>query len=198
MVHSRPGRPEGRGKIERFFRTVREQFLVEVAHSEVPSLAALEDRFIAWLETSYHRREHSETKEAPIERFSRLAKPVFPGQAQLREAFLFSEARTVTKTCTISLHGNSYEVDAALVGRKVELIFDPFDLEKVEVRYMGRSFGQAVPHKIGRHSHPMAKPAPEPGPPSGIDYLGLLSERHRAEVGRPIGYRGLAEGGDGK
>ena len=34
---------------------------------------------------------------------------------------------------------------------------------------MGRSFGQAVPHKIGRHSHPMAKPAPEPGPPSGID-----------------------------
>lgn len=198
LVHSRPGRPEGRGKIERFFRTVREQFLVEVAHSEVPGLASLEDRFVAWLETSYHRREHSETKEAPIERFSRLAKPVFPGQAQLREAFLFSEARTVTKTCTISLHGNSYEVDAALVGRKVELIFDPFNLEQVEVRYMGRSFGQAVPHKIGRHSHPMAKPAPEPGPPSGIDYLGLLSERHRAELGRPIGYRGLAEGGDGK
>ena len=195
LVHSRPGRPEGRGKIERFFRTVRDQFLVEVAHSEVPSLAVLEDRFVAWLETSYHRREHSETKEAPIERFSRLAKPVFPGQAQLREAFLFSEARTVTKFCTISLHGNSYEVDAALVGRKVELIFDPFNLEQVEVRYMGRSFGQAVPHKIGRHSHPMAKPAPEPGPPSGIDYLGLLSERHRAELGRPIGYRGLAEGG---
>ena len=31
LIHSRPGRPEGRGKIERFFRTVREQFLREVA-----------------------------------------------------------------------------------------------------------------------------------------------------------------------
>ena len=109
----------------RLVRTVRGQFLVEVAHSEVPSLAVLEDRFAAWLETSYHRREHSESKEAPIERFSRLAKPVFPGQAQLREALLFSEARTVTKFCTVSLHGNSYEVDAALVGRRVELIVDP-------------------------------------------------------------------------
>ena len=45
LVHSRPGRPEGRGKIERFFRTVREQFLVEVAHSKVTGLEALERAF---------------------------------------------------------------------------------------------------------------------------------------------------------
>jgi len=32
LVHSRPGRPQGRGKVERFFRTVREQFLVELDH----------------------------------------------------------------------------------------------------------------------------------------------------------------------
>gem|GEM_PF-4991902 len=57
------------------------------------------------------------------------------------------------------------------MGRRVELIFDPFNLEQVEVRYLERSFGLAVPHKIGRRSHPMAKAAPEPGPPSGIDYL---------------------------
>ena len=40
----------------------------------------------------------------------------------------------VSKTATVSLHGNRYEVDAALVGRSVELLFDPFDLGKVEVR----------------------------------------------------------------
>ena len=91
LVHSKPGRPEGRGKIERYFRTVREQFLVEVAHSEVPTLEVLEERFVAWLEQAYHRHPHSETGEAPIERFSRMAKPRFPSPEQLREAFLFSE-----------------------------------------------------------------------------------------------------------
>jgi len=196
LVHSKPGRPEGRGKIERFFRTVREQFLVEVAHSEVPSLEVLEERFVAWVEQSYHRRVHSETGEMPIERFSRLAKPLYPSQELLREAFLFSETRTVTKLATVSLFGNAYELDAALVGRKVELVFNPFDLEKVSVRYMGRDFGLAVPQKIGRHSHPMAKPKAEPGHPTGIDYLGLLEARHKAELGRLIGYKDIAaEGG---
>ena len=191
LVHSKPGRPEGRGKIERFFRTVRGQFLVEVAHSDIPSLDVLEERFVAWVEQSYHRRQHSETGEAPIERFSRLAQPRFPDQELLREAFLFSETRTVTKLATVSLFANSYEVDAALVGRKVELVFDPFNLEKVVVRYMGRDFGLAVPQKIGRHSHPMAKPKAEAGPPTGIDYLGLLEARHKAELGRLIGYRDM-------
>ena len=58
-----------------------------------------------------------------------------------REAFLWSQERTVTKTATVSLHGNQYEVDAALVGRKVELVFDPFDLTRIEVRYQHRPFG---------------------------------------------------------
>jgi putative transposase len=191
LVHSRPGRPEGRGKIERFFRTVREQFLVEVAHSGVSTLEVLEERFVAWLEQSYHRREHSELAEVPIECFARMAAPKFPAPELLREAFLFSEARTVTKVATVSLFGNNYEVDPALVGRKVELVFDPFDLEHVVVRYMGRDFGEALPHKIGRHSHPMAKPVTEPRPASGIDYLSLLAARHKDELSRPIGYKDL-------
>jgi putative transposase len=137
LVHSKPGRPEGRGKIERFFRTVRDQFLVEVAHSEVPSLEVLEERFVAWVEQSYHRRVHSETSEAPIERFSRLAKPRYPSPELLREAFLFSETRTVTKLATVSLFGNAYQLDAALVGRKVELVFDPLWRDPRKGSYVG-------------------------------------------------------------
>ncbi len=194
LVHSRPGRPEGRGKVERFFRTVREQFLIEVAHSKVATLDALEEHFEAWLEQSYHHRRHSETGEVPLARFSRLGAPKFVSPGLLREAFLFSEARTMTKVATVSLFGNNYEVGPALVGRKVELVFDPFDLEHVEVRYMGRDFGAALPQIIGRHAHPMAKPAVEPGPPSGIDYLSLLADRHRQELGRPIGYKDLEAG----
>lgn len=201
LVHSRPRRPEGRGKVERFFRTVRDQFLVEVAHSEIGSLEVLEERFVAWTERVYHTRVHSETGETPLERFAKLGPPVIPDDALVREAFLFFEWRTVTKTATVSLFSNHYEVDAALVGRRVELVFDPFDLTHIEVRYMDTSFGEAVPQRIGRHSHPMAKPAPEPGPRTGIDYLGLVDEHHRAELAKQIGstrYAALTDTSDGE
>jgi putative transposase len=193
LVHSRPRRPEGRGKVERFFRTVREQFLVEVAHSEIPTLEVLEERFGAWVERVYHRRRHSETGEIPLERFERAGPPVIPLESLVREAFLFFEWRTVTKVATVSLFSNHYEVDAALVGRRVELVFSPFDLEHIEVRYMDTSFGEAVPQKIGRHSHPMARPVPDPGRTTGIDYLGLVETQHRAELGKQIAVTRYAE-----
>lgn len=195
LVHSRPGQPEGRGKIERFFRTVRDQFLVEVATREVADLGEMNRLFAAWVETSYHRRVHSETKTTPLERFVAAGPFTIPTPAQLHEAFLWSEQRTVTKTATVSLHSNTFEVDAALVGRRVECVFDPFDLTTIEIRYQGRSMGNGVPQVIGRHTHPMARPEAAPPPAaSGIDYLALLADRHAAELterARPIDYSTL-------
>jgi len=103
----------------------------------------------------------------------------------------------VTKTATLSLHGNTYEVDAALIGRKVEVVFDPFDLTTLEVRYQGRPMGIAVPHRIGRHVHPDARPdlPPPPAAPTGIDYLGLVAEQHRAELAVRINYTDLSSTG---
>jgi hypothetical protein len=99
----------------------------------------------------------------------------------------WSEVRTVTKTATISLHGNAFEVDAALVGSRVEVVFDPFDLETVEIRFKGRSMGSGVPVSIGRHAHPSARPEAAPRPaPTGIDYLGLLAQRREAELAQSI------------
>ena len=163
LVHSTPGRPQGRGKIERFFRTVREQFLVELTPeraAEIADLAELNRLFTAWVETTYHPRTHSETGVAPMARWlDGLPSPLpRPTPTQLREAFLWSEHRTVSKTATVSLHGNTYQVDELLVGRKVELVFDPFDLTELAVRYSGREFGTAVAHRIGRHTHPKAPP----------------------------------------
>jgi putative transposase len=192
LVHSRPGRPQGRGKIERVFETVRLQFLVEVEARLPADVAELNRLFSAWVETVYHRRVHSETGQAPIERLLAGGPLVLPTQAALHEAFLWSETRTVTKTATISLHGNSFEVDAALVGSRVEVVFDPFDLESVEIRFQGRAMGQGIPVRIGRHSHPQARPEAAPAPaPTGIDYLGLLAERREAELARSINYAQL-------
>ena len=62
----------------------------------------------------------------------------------------------------------------------MELIFDPFDLASIEVRWQGRPAGQAIPHVIGRHAHPKARPeqpAP-PAPATGIDYLAMIDATH--------------------
>lgn len=194
LVHSKPGRPEGRGKIERVFRTVRDQFLVEAAHAQLEDLRALNEAFAAWVETVYHRAIHSETGEAPLERFMAAGPPVLPAPAELHEAFLWAEKRVVTKTATVNLFSNRYEVDVALVGRQVELIFDPFDLTDIEVRFAGRSMGKATPLVIGRHSHPAARPEAAPPPtPTGIDYLALITRRHAEELARGVNYAKLVE-----
>ncbi len=195
LTHSAPGRPEGRGKIERAFGTVRGQFLVEVDPATVTTLEELNSRFSAWVESVYHRRVHSETNEAPIERFLSAGPPAIPPPELLREAFLWSEQRTVAKTGTVNLFGNRYEVDPALVGRRIELVFDPFDLGHVDVRFEGRAMGEAVAHVTRRHSHPRAveDPAP-PSEPSGIDYLGLVTARHHDALEQRIAYVCLPEG----
>ena len=78
------------------------------------------------------------------------------------------------------------------MGSRVEVVFDPFDLESVEIRFQGRSMGQGLPVSIGRHSHPQARKEAAPAPaPTGIDYLALLAERREAELARSINYAQL-------
>jgi putative transposase len=202
LIHSTPGRPEGRGKIERFFRTVREQFLIELSTPDtdgaaIADLATLNRLFVAWVETVYHPRIHSSTGAAPLTRWrDGLTHPLaLPTPARLREAFLWSAQRTVARTATVSLHGNLYQVDPVLVGRAVELVFDPFDLADVEVRYRDRSYGSATVFRIGRHSHPKARVEQAdrtPPPASGIDYLRLVGTAHDSQLGERVNYHALA------
>jgi len=197
LVHSRPGRPQGRGKIERFFATVRSQFLVEIADDQLTSLAELNRLFAAWVEQRYHHRPHRETRQTPLARFTAADTPQVPSPEQLREAFLWAEIRMVTKTAMVSLHGNHYEVDPALVGRRVQLVFDPFDLEHLEVRLNDQPFGVAIPHELKVHVHPKATAeAPDTldgmdTTPTGIDYLALVEAEHRQATRRSINFADL-------
>jgi putative transposase len=201
LIHSRPGKPEGRGKIERFFRTVRDQFLVEIGDAAwVRSLADMNRLFQAWVETEYHQAVHSETGEEPIARWARAspAERAVPDPGRLREAFLWSERRRAAKTALVSLHGNSYQVDAWLAGKYVELVFDPFDLDRVEVRLAGKPAGTAVPFTVSRHRHhkartPDGQRRAEPAP-TGIDYLAALGDSWDSGLKEQVSYRSLAVG----
>ena len=201
LVHSAPGRPQGRGKIERFFRTVNDGFVVEIAAGEgkpgrqVRDLAQMNRLFTAWVENVYHRRTHSETGMAPLARWMTGAPFPVPAPADLAEAFRWSEHRTVSKTALVSLHGNRYQVDPQLVGRRVELVFDPFDLTFLRVRLDGADAGTALPFQINRHAHPKARPevpAEEPPPTTGIDYLALIDAQHAAELANKVNYAAFA------
>ena len=198
LVHSAPGRPEGRGKIERFFRTVRGQFLAELTEAraaQVTGLDELNKLFTAWTETVYHLREHSETGQPPLARWEAGGPFPSPSLPDLAEAFRWSEWRTVSKTATVSMHGNRYQVDPGLSGQRVELVFDPFDLTVLSVRSGGRDAGTATPHHITRHSHPKARPEPLPGDDApratGIDYLALLGEQRSGQDKKPVNYSAL-------
>ena len=143
----------------------------------------------------YHQAVHSGTGQTPGERFHTPGSVLAPLEpAVIDEAFLWQDFRTVTKTGTVSLHGNQYEVDPALTGRKAELLYNPLDLTcGVRVRYRGTDMGTAIPHVIGRHSHPRTSPAaPTPAQPTGIDYLRMVAGEHRAGQATAINFQALA------
>ena len=90
----------------------------------------------------------------------------------------------MTRTATVPLEGNHYAVDPSLVGRRVELRYDPEDLTRIDVYYEGRPAGVATPFVIGRHTHRAVPQAARPTPtPTGIDYLGLVAAAHEEAAG---------------
>jgi len=184
LVHSQPYSPEGRGKQERLNRYIREAFLAEATHHGIESLDALNDLFAAWAAQVANRRAHAETGQAPIERFEGGGPPRRADPARLREAFRWSVTRKVTRTATVPLEGNSYAVDPALTGRRVELRYDPEDLSRLDIYLDGRPAGAAVPFVTRRHVHRAVPQAARAAPaPTGIDYLGLVAAVHDEEAG---------------
>ena len=205
LTHSQPGKPAGRGKIEKVFQTIQQQFLVEVtavaddpARHPVAGLDELNDLLDHWVREVYHHRVHSETGESPQARYDAAGPAGSPDAALLREAFSWSAVRLVRKTATVALEGNVYSVGPFLVGRKVELVFDPFDMTGLTVWWAGREVGRAVPQVIGRHAHPKAPPDEDPQPVeyTGIDYLGLVAAAGQARAAGQLRLSNL-DSGDG-
>jgi putative transposase len=194
LMHSKPYAPQGRGKQERLNAYIRQSFIAEMEDRGISDFEELNDFFMAWAEQVANTRRHAETKQPPIERFLDNHTPCIPASAVLAEAFRWSMVRRVTKTATISLLANRYQVDPALIGRTIELRFDPEDLTRIDVFDHGVAAGVATPFVIGRHVHPAVPQAAPPPPPvhpePGIDYMGLVAAAHTETLGQgSIAYR---------
>jgi putative transposase len=199
LVHSRPYVSEGRGVMERFNRTIKEAFELEVrTRPELPTLEELNAFWRAWLEERYHHRPHSETGEPPIERWTRLLASTEvrrPDPVLLDEVLRLQARRTVhRKTSTVEVGGVFFVVDTALRSRKVRVLYDPNDLSSVLVYYDGRRIQRAVPQVPGEH--PVAAVPSSPPPKPSVDYLELLRRDHeqrRAQDLTAIRFRAFDE-----
>ncbi len=143
LIHARPYQPQGKGKQERWFRTVRAQLLATLASADTDSLEALNRRLWAWVEAEYHHSPHRGLDGAtPLDRWAMNGPPVrLAGtQPDLDALFLFEAKRRVQRDRTVSLNGTLFEVDAALVGQNVLLRYDPAApaARGIEVWYEGR------------------------------------------------------------
>ena len=149
LVHARPYRPQGKGKQERWFRTVRMQLLSKLGPEDLASLEALNRRLWAWVEGEYHHNPHRGLDgETPLDHWARTASGVrYPsGKLDLDDLFLDEVRRRVHQDRTVSVHGRIYEVDPVLVGRSVIVRYDPERPDRpVQVWHEGSRHADAPP-----------------------------------------------------
>jgi len=153
LLHAKPYHAWSKGKIERFFHTLQQDFeaSLRLPGHNVSTLEELNGRLADWLQTLYHVRHHEGIGMSPQERFARGSTQVrtLDPHTDLERLFYAQVLRVVRKDGTIRLNNDLYEVDLALRGLEVRLRFDPWTLARVEVDYRGQAFGLA--RKVDRH-----------------------------------------------
>lgn len=139
-ITCQPFSPEGKGKLERFFRTARQSFITELEHDKVEHLHQLNSKFWAWLEQDYHQQLHSSTNEAPIIRWRQNVTGFVRkiDEQQLQNIFLWREKRHVNKIGLVSLLGLKFEVSSFLQGKTVEIRYNHFNLSEILIYLDGR------------------------------------------------------------
>ena len=179
ISHTPPYQPEGRGKIERFFRTLREQLLANLDRQHLLTLDELNERLWAWIEQRYHCAEHASLGTTPLARWQRDIERVrqLRPDTDLHRLFFYRVDRRVRRDSTFMLHKHFYEVPSHLAGESIEVRFDPLDLSQVEIYFQGQSQGwaravdpvvnaQLPSHKAENSPTPEAdskrKPSPRP------------------------------------
>ncbi|WP_164821813.1 DDE-type integrase/transposase/recombinase [Paenibacillus koleovorans] len=190
LRHSRPGRPQGRGKQEKFFRFVDQSFVPEayglIEQGKIQTLADLNRFFSAWLEIAYHQKIHNSFKQRPVDRYQKDDHPIrtIPPH-ELALVFLLEETRKADKTGCISLLGQPFEVETKLARTSVQVRFDPHDLSLIQVWSDGIRCEDAKPLKLRDPKRNTKKPETEraapPPPQTGLNYVELLVEEQRRQ-----------------
>jgi transposase InsO family protein len=182
LRHSTPYVSEGRGAIERWNRTVVEQFEPEIRALRLADPREIQLRFEAWLEQRYHRTVHEATGQTPLDRFAQPDfTPRYPDPVLVAETFRVRVRRKVhRKTLTVEVEGRAFVVEPHLRDRWVQVHYDPHDLSDVLIYRDGQRVQRALPPPP--NEPPQPRPARPTVTPPTFDYLGAL----RAEYDRRV------------
>ncbi len=182
LRHSTPYESEGRGAIERWNRTVVEQFEPEIRALRLDDHREIQLRFEAWLEQRYHLTVHEATGQPPLDRFAQPDfTPRYPDPVLVAETFRVRVRRKVhPKTVTVEVEGIAFVVEPHLRGRWVQVHYDPHDLTDVLIYRDGQRVQRALPQRP--NEPPQPRPERPTVTPPAFDYLGAL----RAEYDRRV------------
>lgn len=145
LVHTKPFDAASKGKIERFFGTVRKRFYPLLKDKPCSTIDELNRRFWIWLEEDYHRKEHSALGMSPLDKYLSQSSSVttIDNPKEIEEVFWFREMRKVSSVSTVSLNKIVFEVPPQFIGQRVELRYDSQKLENVYVFHDGKKVVRA-------------------------------------------------------
>jgi hypothetical protein len=155
-----------KGKLERWHRTCRDQFLSELDARHITSIDDLNARLWAWLEMVYHRTPHAGLSgKTPLERYQQdlpKIRTLGPRAAHIDALFLHRIKRLVRKDGTVSYLSQRFEVPYELADKTVQLVVDPHAHTVLGVEDdKGNPIGQATPlDAIANANRTRHKPAP--------------------------------------
>jgi len=138
LIHARPYKPQGKGKIERWFKTVRMSFLPRFKGH---SLLELNESLDLWVNDIYHRKKHGATGQSPFQRFTSNMECLRSAPPNLRDYFRKVARRKVAKDRTITFKGKLYEAPVSLIGNQIELLYHDSDSDTMEIKWKNRSYG---------------------------------------------------------
>jgi hypothetical protein len=167
LIHSRPYRPQGRAKLERWFGTVRRSFLPRVDIDKVAGIDALNRLFFAWIKGEYHVTPHRGLNgDTPKDRWTKGCEAVRPLQRDidLDKAFYEEVTRRVAKDGTLTLNGGVFEAGPIFIGQRVTVRFDPFDLRRIDVFGANDRHVEAYPVDLERNSRIRRNPEQDATP----------------------------------
>jgi transposase InsO family protein len=130
MPHTPPYQPKGRGKIERFFLTVRQRFL---AKNTARTLEQLNRDLQEWV-AEYHQTSHGGIgDETPLNKRLRIEGlcRALPENTNIDGLFMQSRQVRLNKDGTFRLQNQIFEAPQAPRTHRVEIFFYPWDLSTV-------------------------------------------------------------------
>jgi len=143
LIHCKAYVPQGKGKIERWFRTCRMRFLPLL--KDGLTLEGLNKKLEEWLQGDYLLKIHDSTGQSPMERFIKKIELIRRAPGNLNDYFRTTLRRCVANDRTVRLNGKFFEAPAALIGKSVTLCVDVQKEGAIEVFYKEQSFGLLTP-----------------------------------------------------